>query len=407
MVAAGVQPDQRAFSLMAYAWSKSWRWESNSGPSIFTRTPSPSSSSSSAPSMDREDRESLPLSVSPAATLAVGIEGPLSGMALSAMPEESDSIDMDESVIFRESADKQQQQQIGFRRKGEFVNQTEEILHRCLAAGLAPDMSLRRSLLFVWCKDRQSRSTLLASEKGRDGSGEPLSVHVKKSSIQKAEDLLARISLITAARSLGAEESKRQLKRLSLESEDDLASKTVAWDTEESVEALLPHPSVYMQLAAAWKEVGYALDQGEYPAVQRAESFLRRVKEDINKLLASSDVTASDGDSVGTGAQLLLGGDDSHAATARAKAKVHRSAVMKSNCLYIAYNLLLAAHALTSTGTMQCSVAEVISSLLEFALVSILSILSYNACNLMYSVSHSDSHIILLYPSFRVASTVF
>lgn len=365
MVAAGVQPDQRAFSLMAYAWSKSWRWESNSGPSIFTRTPSPSSSSS--PSRDREDRESLPLSVSPAATLAVGIEGSLSGMALSAMPEESESLDMDESVIFRESADKQQQQQIGFRRKGEFVNQTEEILHRCLAAGLAPDMSLRRSLLFVWCKDRQSRSTLLASERRRDGSDEPLAVHVKKSSIQKAEDLLARISLITAARSLGVEESKRQLKRLSLESEDDLASKTVAWDTEETVEALLPHPSVYMQLAAAWKEAGYALDQGESPAVQRAESFLRRVKEDINKLLKSSDGIASDGDRGVTGAQLLLGGDDSH--TAAARATVHRSAVMKANCLYIAYNLLLAAHALTSTGTMQCSVAEVISSPLKRALV--------------------------------------
>jgi hypothetical protein len=360
MVAAGVQPDQRAFSLMAYAWSKSWRWESNSGPSIFTRTPSPSSSSS--PSRDREDRESLPLSVYPAATLAVGIEGPLSGMALSTMSEESDSLDMDESIIFRQSKDKQQQQQIGFRRKGEFVNQTEEILHRCLAAGLTPDMSLRRSLLFVWCKDRQSRSTLLASERRREGAGEPLAVHVMKSSIQKAEDLLARISLITAARSLGVEESKKQLKRLSLESEDDLASKTVAWDTEESVEALLPHPSVYMQLAAAWKEAGYALDQGESPAVQRAESFLRRVKEDINKLLESSDVTAFNGDRGDTGAQLLLRGDDSHTATARAKANVHRSPVMKSNCLYIAYNLLLAAHALTSTGTMQCSVAEVISS---------------------------------------------
>lgn len=370
MAAAGVQPDQRAYSLMAYAWSKSWRWESNSGPSIFTRTPSPSSSSSPSRGRDRDgevedrDRESLPLSVSPAATLAAGIEGSLSGMALSAMSEESDSLDMDESVIFRDSADKQQQQQIGFRRKGEFVNQTEEILQRCLAAGLAPDMSLRRSLLFVWCKDRQSRSTLLASEKRRDGSSEPLPVHVKKSSIQKAEDLLARISLITAARSLGVEESKRQLQRMSLESEGDLASKTVAWDTKESVEALLPHPSVYMQLAAAWKEVGYTLDQGGSPSVQMAERFLSRVKEDINKMLESSDVTASDGDRGDTGAQLLLGDDGSHAAAAadRAKAKVHRSAVMQSNCLYIAYNLLLAAHALTSTGTMQCSVAEVITA---------------------------------------------
>ena len=339
MVAAGVQPDQRAFSLLAYAWSKSWRWESNFGPSIFTRT-------SSLP----KDRDDFSMSGSSEGTSPLGLEG----------MEEPDTLEMSGSVILRESADKQQQQ-IGFRRKGEFVNQTEQILHRCLAAGLVPDISLRRSLLFVWCKDRQSRSVLLASvseEQGEESSADdPLALQGKKSSIRKAEDLLARISLITAARSLGDDACKEQLKKLSLES-NDLASAVVAWDTEESVEALLPHPSVYMQLAAAWKEEGYALDMGESPAVQRAESFLRRVKKDINNLLLSCDTSAFDESSRGEGVLQLPSGDEPHTAGI----KVHRSAVLKSNCLYIAYNLLLAAHALTSTGTMQCSVAEVIST---------------------------------------------
>ena len=134
----------------------------------------------------------------------------------------------------------------------------------------------------------------------------------------------------------------------------------VAWDTEESVEDLLPHPSVYMQLASAWKEEGYALDMGEAveaPAIQRAEAFLTRVKDDIIKLSSISYDTALDENSRGDGAASLVDGDgdDSHVP----RIKVHRSAIKNSNCLYIAYNLLLAAHALTSTGTAQCNVAEV------------------------------------------------
>ena len=165
--------------------------------------------------------------------------------------------------------------------------------------------------------------------------------------------------MITAARSLGEKESKEKLKSMSLACED-AASMIVAWDTEESVEDLLPHPSVYMQLASAWKEEGYALDVGalEAPAVQRAEAFLLRVKNDIIKLSSIPHDTALDESSKGDRAASLVDGDDPHAA----RFKVHRSAIKKSNCLYIAYNLLLAAHALTSTGTTQCNVAEVISA---------------------------------------------
>ena len=395
MVAAGVEPDQRAFSLMAYAWSKSWRWESNSGPSIFTRT-------SSLPK--DSDSDDISRSRSTLAASAQVMEGSLSGsgMVLSAITDEPKRVELGESDILRESASmpqqqqQQQQQQIGFRKKGEFVNQTEEVLRSCLEAGLAPDISLRRSLLFVWCKDRQSRSTLLASEEMQKGtsSSDPLILQAKKSSIRKAEDLLARISVITAARSLGAEESKEKLKSMSIACED-AASMIVAWDTEESVDDLLPHPSVYMQLASAWKEEGYALDVGalEAPAVQRAEAFLLRVKDDIMKLSSIPYVTALDEDSRGDGATSLLHGDDSHAA----RNKVHRSAIKKSNCLYIAYNLLLAAHALTSTGTTQCKVAEVISA--DFAIISSFFILISNAFIYPeHSFSRHDSryYVILL-----------
>ena len=355
MVAAGVEPDQRAFSLMAYAWSKSWRWESNSGPSIFTRT-------SSLPKDSDIDSKDISRSGSLLAASAQGKEGSLSGMVLSAITDEPAEEELGESVESASMPQQQQQQQIGFRKKGEFVNQTEEVLRRCLEAGLAPDISLRRSLLFVWCKDRQSRSTLLASEEMQKGTStsDPFVHQAKKSSIRKAEDLLARISVITAARSLGAKESKEKLKSMSLACEEDAASMIVAWDTEESVEDLLPHPSVYMQLASAWKEEGYALDVGgvlEAPAVQRAEAFLLRVKDDIIKLSSIPYVTALDGNSRDDGATSLLDGDDSH----EARIKVHRSVIKNSNCLYIAYNLLLAAHALTSTGTTQCKDAEVIS----------------------------------------------
>ena len=37
MIAAGVPPNQRAYSLLAFAWSKSWRWESNLVPSALRR----------------------------------------------------------------------------------------------------------------------------------------------------------------------------------------------------------------------------------------------------------------------------------------------------------------------------------------------------------------------------------
>jgi hypothetical protein len=176
-----------------------------------------------------------------------------------------------------------------------------------LAAGLIPDLSLRRSLLSVWCRDRSLPESGTHSHSNNDPSdsysdddngenGE--NVRKYRSSTQKAEDLLARISVVSAARSTG-----RQLYPSAMvddsnsnafsDSSNSIATQIIAWNNTEAIETLLPHPSIYLHLATAWKEEKDDTDHSDYfdseskpnRAVKRAKAFLRRVKKDIDLYL--------------------------------------------------------------------------------------------------------------------------
>jgi hypothetical protein len=386
MLEAGVPPGQRVYSLLAYAWSKSWRWESSSGPVILTRGSSGPGSVTDGKSttkylsnivdQDLDDRTTELMSILGDGVLSGG-ENLVQSELLS--PSASVSAATASRSTSSSSEGQQQEQRTVHRKKGDFVIRTEDVLYRCLAAGLTPDVSLRRSLLSVWCRDRQAsinrNSYFDSSDSTSPGPGEsPAEVGVPQSgepllSIQKAEDLLARISVLSCVKALKELDPETQLHSTGADS-DSLASKMISFDTEEGVDTLLPHPSVYMQVAAAWNDDRQSFSPGSSITVKKAQSFLARVNRDIDALMVFSvqsplgagyeeskvqGPVISDANGHTTDHQSLTPSEGENGP----ERMVPVPAAVRSRGLYIAYNLLLAAHALASTGTMHCHEAEV------------------------------------------------
>jgi hypothetical protein len=400
MLEAGVPPGQRVYSLLAYAWSKSWRWESSSGPVILTRGSSGSGSvpdgrsttsylSNAVDQVDSDDRTTDSMSVLGDGLLSASSEGEnlvqneqLSPSASVYKAQEGATVSSGRVATASNSNSLGGQQQVlqtVHRKKGDFVIRTEDVLYRCLAAGLTPDVSLRRSLLSVWCRDRQASSArsgyLESSDSGSSASsespaeaGEPQPVKPLLS-IQKAEDLLARISVLSCVKSLKELDPAIQVHTAGADS-DSMASKMISFDTEEGIDTLLPHPSVYMQVAAAWNDERQSFSPGTSIGVRKAQSFLARVNRDIDALTVSTVKSPQGGGFEESKVQGPVISDvkghttDNHSPTPSAgeNGTVHTvpvPAAVRSKGLYIAYNLLLAAHALASTGTMHCHEAEV------------------------------------------------
>lgn len=403
MLEAGVPPDQRAFSLLAYVWSKSWRWESSSGPVIFTRGPSSGSrsvtdsksttnyvSNAVADQVDLDDRTTVSMSVLGEVVQSALIEGEnivgneiLPPLSSAYRAQDGPSVSPGRIAVTGSSSLEGQQLELPtvHRKKGDFVIRTEDVLHRCLASGLTPDVSLRRSLLSVWCRDRQTSSGRTgyteSSDTASSGSGDGPSAASSLpqsgkalTSVQKAEDLLARISVLSCVQALKELDPTVQVQVQTAEPDtaDSLATKMISLDTEESIDSLLPHPSVYMQLAAAWNDERQSYSTGSSTAVKKAQSFLARVNRDIDALTVFSVHDPQDGGYEESTVQGSVSSDSvrhttdqlSQTLTEGFNDTVHTvPAAVRSRGLYIAYNLLLAAHALASTGTMHCHEAEV------------------------------------------------
>ena len=213
-------------------------------------------------------------------------------------------------------------------------------MFRCLNAGQMPDISLRRSLLSVWCRDRKTfaknenaneykngnnivnrngnkneNNNTNRSENENENESEMknksennLLTQSIYSSAQKAEDLLAKISLILAARIFkkhGFSPQKEYIEKTS----NSFISNIISWDTMEDDADLLPHPSVYMQLANAWNDEESSVKESsikessvkdssllqdrnnnkmkKVSVVSRAEKFLSRVNKDLDSLMLS------------------------------------------------------------------------------------------------------------------------
>ena len=538
MIAAGVPPNQRAYSLLAFAWSKSWRWESNLIPSALRRDIIPlderiegvndsniksaddvliirkesgsggdvmdriydvtadlSERADKGEEMDQQGKRDIIDQIDdtsytsdvPSRSIPTPLRNFNENSTLlntDVVSGISDSVDIDidididdyenqtdSSDQIQEHSEKQdskelyndienqseQQQQTVYRRKSEFVNRTEDVLHRCLDAGLEPDVSLKRSILSVWCRDRTNYDDVRKEKNNREyisspSSSSSSSSSFMKSSTSKAEDLLARISVVSAARILKKQGLLPQEEYIGITSKE-LSNLIIPWNTEEDEIDLLPHPSIYMQLANAWNDESSSVESsilessseessskessskessskesssfGKFQvhgnAVRRASQFLERVNADLDSLMLSirknkenlynddsndniinksshKDIINNMNDNYNS-----YNNDDSFSNDNKYRKnkidegvkdeideKQNKSRIMdlidmmemdtkifkevdkevviphqgKANGLYIGYNLLLAAHAIQSTGSGDCLEAEVCYSML-------------------------------------------
>ena len=237
MEAAGVVPDTRIFSLLAYVWSKTWRWEMNK-PAVSPPLP-PTSDATTPPAMS--------------SSLSINT----------------------------------------------FVSRTEDTLLRCLASGMRPDWSMRRTLLKVWCRD------------------------ASVASIHKAEDLLVRLSVVMAVHAATSAMTMDEKQTLFFTAEQryeglihaegtrsrrlvsiPLTHRIVPLETDESLATLAPHAGFYMTLAGLWKSLP-VLSSGEYSdsssASIHAKAFQQRVQRETEEafehlgLLSTASSVASKG----------------------------------------------------------------------------------------------------------------
>lgn len=382
MIEAGVPPCQRAYSLLAYAWSKSWRWESNLRPVNLNSGNLKWASNPRPVDRDRVDSNRVE-SVPEGMIISDGYQSYISDTDTGVNVFTDVEVEVEFSDVIQSSqltsqgyeiqenssatilnypitsnqgtvgsllgderevksgdvagSSRKQRQELTYYQKGEYVRRTEEVIFDCLAAGIQPDVSLRRSLLYVWCRhgqaDRNDQNVNIdvnidnkidkKNAESSDDTDYKNTNHNEKSktnnkldysqnqncengdsrrskiqdlssqinSIKKAEDLLARISIIGVIKSV---EKYQGEKVTNIQNNISLASLILSLDCEENSGTLLPHPSVYMQLANAWNKEGENSDNsnngdGSYfnkrnHAVLQAERFLVRVCADIDAL---------------------------------------------------------------------------------------------------------------------------
>jgi hypothetical protein len=328
MVEAGVKPTNRIYSLLAYAWSKTWRRK----PAAVPVTDVNPQGGGDEAKKDTGGVIVVPDSKEMTSQQYSAIVG-LLGTTRVDFSKVGDSL-LPRRNIEPSAPNIQKEEQVSAMSNNSvtrpalavvngYVLQTEGVLRRCLEAGCEPDASMRRSLLAVWARDGSALSLARA-----ESLLSCLSI-----AYAAAEELLATNSETTSnSKSTVLSKLKAYQVRLSGSLGDSLSlslSAAILASLERAIESgslsgaawVLPHPSVNSQIASAWNRRG--------SSVEGATGFTAKIKEELAAFWGG----ASESNIVPSGRGKVQG-------------------------LYVAYNLQLATFAATSSPSA-CLDAEV------------------------------------------------